>query len=779
MYPAFVGSIVLLVTFFLMIYLVPQMTGFIRNMGQDIPLQTRILMVVSSVLRQLLVGDPRRAVRRLGRPQVRDPRPTRRVAYAVDHYKITVPLIGPILRKIILVALRLELRHDVRARASPCSTRSAAARRSSATGRWSTRCARAGQQIAEGKNLTAAFQDLALFPPLVIRMLRIGEATGALDTALLNVSYFYNREVRDADRQAAGDDRARAHGGARRDPRLGDAVGARPGVRRDLEDEVLTMARHLLYFTAEDHYLYSSSGGRLELEAKFAGDDLGVSAFRDHLRGRKGALFAVVADLAGEDFHEEQVPLLARQRPRGDRAAAPRAALPRHAARHGALARPGRRTAAAQREAAARLVHQHAAVRALARRARGSRRAARRRLLGAAARAGARRPARRARPARARRHREPRRAAPVLRRGRQAALRAPGAHRRDGAAGARRVRALGDPAAGAVPDDAARAAARQHGRCPCWWSRRRASAPRSSRRWYPTRASRSRPSMPRRRATAVEAARTLRRARRRGALPAPRRAQAAARAVRRAAATAGATCVWQLQRAIVAAGALGFAACALYAGTRWYEAYDAREPRRGSRYARRAARAERYARITAAFPVTQTTTENLRVDRGRVPPHRGAQRLARAPRSSTCRACWTDSRKWRSTPSTGVLKPGEQREAETAAPAPGAGRARRAGGLQFEISGRVSTPRSATTTAASPRRCSASPRRWRAAGYQLARTQLPFDVTSEGTLTGDIGGRESSEAPRFTITLSREAAMTFTAEELRKLALPALAALRR
>jgi type IV pilus assembly protein PilC len=29
-------------------------------------------------------------------------------------------------------------------------------------------------------------------------MLRIGEATGALDRALLNVSYFYNREVREA-----------------------------------------------------------------------------------------------------------------------------------------------------------------------------------------------------------------------------------------------------------------------------------------------------------------------------------------------------------------------------------------------------------------------------------------------------------------------------------------------------------------------------------------------------------------------------------------------------
>src|SRR5687767_9855691 len=69
-------------------------------------------------------------------------------------------------------------------------------------------------------------------------------------------------------------------------------------------------ARHLLYFTAEDHHLFSSTGARLEHEAKFSGDDLGVTAFREHLRGRRGALFAVVADLAGEDFHEEQIPWL-------------------------------------------------------------------------------------------------------------------------------------------------------------------------------------------------------------------------------------------------------------------------------------------------------------------------------------------------------------------------------------------------------------------------------------------------------------------------------------
>jgi type IV pilus assembly protein PilC len=57
---------------------------------------------------------------------------------------------------------------------------------------------RAGQRIAEGASISAGFEYSGLFPPLVLRMLRVGESTGALDTALLNISYFYNRDVADS-----------------------------------------------------------------------------------------------------------------------------------------------------------------------------------------------------------------------------------------------------------------------------------------------------------------------------------------------------------------------------------------------------------------------------------------------------------------------------------------------------------------------------------------------------------------------------------------------------
>jgi len=57
---------------------------------------------------------------------------------------------------------------------------------------------RAGQSISSGESLSEAFQNLGVFPPLVIRMMRVGESTGALDTALLNVNYFYERDVRES-----------------------------------------------------------------------------------------------------------------------------------------------------------------------------------------------------------------------------------------------------------------------------------------------------------------------------------------------------------------------------------------------------------------------------------------------------------------------------------------------------------------------------------------------------------------------------------------------------
>src|SRR5262249_11868087 len=93
MYPAFVGGIVILVTFFLMIYLVPQMVGFIKNMGQAIPLQTVILIHVSNFFVGYwwaIVAMP--FVAWFGVKAAAKTNPA--IAYALDDLKLRVPLVG-------------------------------------------------------------------------------------------------------------------------------------------------------------------------------------------------------------------------------------------------------------------------------------------------------------------------------------------------------------------------------------------------------------------------------------------------------------------------------------------------------------------------------------------------------------------------------------------------------------------------------------------------------------------------------------------------------------
>ncbi|WGG53452.1 type II secretion system F family protein [Rugamonas sp. DEMB1] len=195
MYPAVVAVVVLGVTFFLMIYLVPQLTAFIQNMGNELPLHTKVLIAVSNVFIvywYALLALPFAAWFGLRAWLAR----SERARYAFDAFKLRAWLVGPVLHKIILArfatffalmyASGITILECIRLSEGIVGNRVVAAG-----------LRRAAQLIAEGQGVTAAFQHTGIFPPLVIRMLKVGEATGSLDGALRNVSYFYNREVKE------------------------------------------------------------------------------------------------------------------------------------------------------------------------------------------------------------------------------------------------------------------------------------------------------------------------------------------------------------------------------------------------------------------------------------------------------------------------------------------------------------------------------------------------------------------------------------------------------
>ena len=196
LYPAFVGAVVLAITVFLMIYLVPQLVGFIKGMGQEIPAQTLALLAVSAffadywyVLIALAIALPAAAKLLIAS--------STEVRYQFDRFKLELWFTGPILRKIILArfANTFAMMYGSGISIIECIAHSHNVVNNSAVARSLDEI---GHEIESGRNLTQSFQNTGMFPPLVIRMLKVGETTGSLDKALLNVGYFYDRDVKDS-----------------------------------------------------------------------------------------------------------------------------------------------------------------------------------------------------------------------------------------------------------------------------------------------------------------------------------------------------------------------------------------------------------------------------------------------------------------------------------------------------------------------------------------------------------------------------------------------------
>ena len=195
-YPALVFVVVTGVMVFLLLYLVPQVTQLLKTMGLALPIQTRILIWLSNFTATwwpVILALP--VITAVAITFMIRTRPRSRYLY--DYAILHLPVTGAILQKIILARFAnffaLMYRSGITILEAVKTSEDIVANRVIADG-----LQRAGQQINAGESMSEAFQSLGMFPPLVIRMLRVGETTGALDTALMNVTYFYNRDVRDS-----------------------------------------------------------------------------------------------------------------------------------------------------------------------------------------------------------------------------------------------------------------------------------------------------------------------------------------------------------------------------------------------------------------------------------------------------------------------------------------------------------------------------------------------------------------------------------------------------
>lgn len=192
-YPSFVLVVIGGVVFFLMMYLVPQLVGFLKTMGQEMPLQTRALLAVSDVFVHywwaVLSVPPLLVVALLSLAKSSES-----FRYRLHAWVLVVPMVGPVLKKINLArfadTLALMYRTGI-----PLIDSLAYCEDISNNLVIRRAIQNARERVLTGTALSDAFATEALFPPFVIRMLKVGENTGGLDTSLSNISYFYSRDI--------------------------------------------------------------------------------------------------------------------------------------------------------------------------------------------------------------------------------------------------------------------------------------------------------------------------------------------------------------------------------------------------------------------------------------------------------------------------------------------------------------------------------------------------------------------------------------------------------
>ena len=195
-YPAVMGSLVFSVVMFMMIFIVPDIMQAIVGLGGEIPFETRALMATSNFLVDywyVVIATPIVTVLVLNHLY----RTSTKARFRLDGIFLKLWLIGPISEKIKISRFT---RYFALMFASGITVLDAIELSKSVVSNTVLEDGidRAWLQISEGGSISESFKNIGIFPPLVVRMLRVGEASGQMDKSLNNVSYFFDRDINDS-----------------------------------------------------------------------------------------------------------------------------------------------------------------------------------------------------------------------------------------------------------------------------------------------------------------------------------------------------------------------------------------------------------------------------------------------------------------------------------------------------------------------------------------------------------------------------------------------------
>jgi type IV pilus assembly protein PilC len=191
-YPIAVVALVVLLMSAMLLFVVPQFESIYEQLGGTLPLPTRILLGMSRGVRTywwiviaLAVGAGFGFRRFKSTPQGRA---------ILDSIKLKTPIFGNLFHKTALARFSSTLGMLLRSGVPILQAMDIVV--DTVNNQVIAKAVRDVQgSVREGESIAKPLARHAVFPPMVVQMLAVGEETGAVDTMLDKVAEFYNSEV--------------------------------------------------------------------------------------------------------------------------------------------------------------------------------------------------------------------------------------------------------------------------------------------------------------------------------------------------------------------------------------------------------------------------------------------------------------------------------------------------------------------------------------------------------------------------------------------------------
>jgi len=192
MYPMIVGSIAIIVTIVLIIFVIPIFKNIFTGFGAELPFITRIVIGASDFLKAnilyivaflgLVFYGLKRYIR------------TEKGRRQFDYILLKLPVVGIIFKKVAIAKFSRTLGTLVKS-GVPILQALETVAKTSGNKIIEEIVLSSMKSIKEGGKIAEPLKKDNIFPPMVTQMISVGEETGSLDTMLFKIADFYDQEV--------------------------------------------------------------------------------------------------------------------------------------------------------------------------------------------------------------------------------------------------------------------------------------------------------------------------------------------------------------------------------------------------------------------------------------------------------------------------------------------------------------------------------------------------------------------------------------------------------